>query len=434
MRARVCSLIKMQEPELNTGLLSASGVTVPSAVEGYQTGCIFQKTDGGDGTALYVNEGSVTSCDFNAIEGGGDPFADGITITGATGYAIDIATSGVFRMGVQDTGVDVTTAYPFAMDVQCEANADVVPGATGSSAGIYSRYAIEAAQTTQCSHISMFGKLRVKANLADGVHAAGFFYVEQSGTNTTSGSATTLTAAVHAAIETAATYTLSTGHLNGICVDSSINAGATINGTLAAIRIKKGSGKLAWTTGITLEAAACTNGISLSVTTQACSMTVTALPANARGSRFAYTCATPAMDDGYGAHEIDLTVTGTATAKTAAASTWVNVAGTATLVNYNHVHSDGIWDGGATLTGAYISWAKYQCMLQSNPAWCSLWELNFDGANSEVDSLFNVNSLILSLGYQAGTPTKAAVGSIPFCSEAGGQLRYIYLYDAPDSD
>ncbi len=40
----------------------------------------------------------------------------------------------------------------------------------------------------------------------------------------------------------------------------------------------------------------------------------------------------------------------------------------------------------------------------------------------------------MALGYQAGTPTKAAVGSIPFCSEAGGVVRYIYLYDEADSD
>jgi hypothetical protein len=49
-------------------LLLASGATVPTDGEiGYQTGCIFQHTDGGDATALYVNEGTVASCNFNAI-------------------------------------------------------------------------------------------------------------------------------------------------------------------------------------------------------------------------------------------------------------------------------------------------------------------------------------------------------------------------------
>ena len=68
---RVCSLIKMLKPEHVGGLLFASGATVPAdTTAGYQTGCIYQHTDGGGGTALYVNEGSVTSCDFNAVDAG----------------------------------------------------------------------------------------------------------------------------------------------------------------------------------------------------------------------------------------------------------------------------------------------------------------------------------------------------------------------------
>lgn len=581
MQARVCELIRMQPPILvDRGLLSLSGATVPTdGTDGYQPGCIFQHTDGGDNTALYVNEGSVTSCEFNALmttgdsdvllvgefssvtQGSGIPIsssqtgaakiysddaganiatscrgllsrfllttdasgssiraamgqlklATGVDVTtgiytavqgyvelagthvsqtGATFSCIDasleigtaltvdsggeacglhVETTGTgtitnngtcagilidkasgaanwpygvyvvgacanqaFVAGAQDTGVDTTTAYPFAVEIHNEANADITSGATGSSAGIYNRYAIEAAQTSQCNHISVFAKLRVKANLADGNHVGVYGLVEQSA-GTISGTGTTLTAAGHFALDISP-VNITTGHLNGICIDSSVATGGTMNATMAGIRIKKSGANRAWPTGITIEAAAADIGIYSSVTTKACEMIVSALPADARGARFAFACATPAMTDGYGAFEIDLTVSGTATDKTVAASTWINAPSGATLTNYNHVHSDGIWDGGATLTGAYISWAKYQCLLQSNPAWCSLWELNFDGANSEVNSLFNVNNAELALGYQAGTPTKAAVGSIPFCSTAGGVLRYIYLYDAPDSD
>lgn len=43
------------------------GTTVPTdTTTGYCTGCIFQKTDGGVGTSLYVNEGTSASSDFNA--------------------------------------------------------------------------------------------------------------------------------------------------------------------------------------------------------------------------------------------------------------------------------------------------------------------------------------------------------------------------------
>lgn len=69
MIERVCSLLKMMVPERNRGYLFASGTTVPTdGDDGYQTGCIFQQTDGGEETALYVNEGSVTSCNFNAVK------------------------------------------------------------------------------------------------------------------------------------------------------------------------------------------------------------------------------------------------------------------------------------------------------------------------------------------------------------------------------
>ncbi len=50
------------------GILQAYGETVPSdGAAGYATGCLFQQTDGGDGTALFLNEGTNLSANFNAI-------------------------------------------------------------------------------------------------------------------------------------------------------------------------------------------------------------------------------------------------------------------------------------------------------------------------------------------------------------------------------
>jgi hypothetical protein len=69
MITRICSLLRMTPSNVEeVGLLLAHGKTVPTdGAAGYQTGCLFQKTDGGDGTALYVNEGTAASCDFNAV-------------------------------------------------------------------------------------------------------------------------------------------------------------------------------------------------------------------------------------------------------------------------------------------------------------------------------------------------------------------------------
>lgn len=48
------------------GTLFVWGPTLPTGA-GYKTGCLFLHTDGGDGTALYVNEGTEATADFNAI-------------------------------------------------------------------------------------------------------------------------------------------------------------------------------------------------------------------------------------------------------------------------------------------------------------------------------------------------------------------------------
>lgn len=49
------------------GVLLAFGITVPTdGAVGYATGCLFIHVDGGAGTALYVNEGTYASSDFDA--------------------------------------------------------------------------------------------------------------------------------------------------------------------------------------------------------------------------------------------------------------------------------------------------------------------------------------------------------------------------------
>lgn len=70
MLGRLASLLRMQKPNPDavTGLLFAHGDTVPvDASTGYETGCIFQHIDGAAESAFYVNEGDITSCDFNAV-------------------------------------------------------------------------------------------------------------------------------------------------------------------------------------------------------------------------------------------------------------------------------------------------------------------------------------------------------------------------------
>lgn len=70
MIARICSLLKIKQPDMNRGLLIGSGDTVPvDGTDGWQTGALFQHTDGGVGTCFYINEGTVTSSAFVAVAG-----------------------------------------------------------------------------------------------------------------------------------------------------------------------------------------------------------------------------------------------------------------------------------------------------------------------------------------------------------------------------
>ena len=58
-------LIYVEHP--GKGIAICGGTTVPTdGGAGYATGCLFLHVDGGAGTALYVNEGTNTSCDFDA--------------------------------------------------------------------------------------------------------------------------------------------------------------------------------------------------------------------------------------------------------------------------------------------------------------------------------------------------------------------------------
>ena len=56
------------EGQIGTPPVIVWGATVPTdATAGFRIGCIFIHTDGADGSALYVNEGTLASCDFNLI-------------------------------------------------------------------------------------------------------------------------------------------------------------------------------------------------------------------------------------------------------------------------------------------------------------------------------------------------------------------------------
>jgi len=66
--ATVVKVINVADATYGSVCLFAYGNTVPTdGSSGYGIGCLFLHTDGDDGSALYVNEDTTASCDFNLI-------------------------------------------------------------------------------------------------------------------------------------------------------------------------------------------------------------------------------------------------------------------------------------------------------------------------------------------------------------------------------
>lgn len=356
----------------------------------------------------------------------------GITVTSASGYALDIQTTGQVRMGIQGTGIPTATATPFAFELHAETGSDLTAGTTGLTCGLRCRYEVSVDQTNQISFEAIDARLRPKKDLADGNHCGinGTIEASESGT-VFSGTSTTVRSGGFFSLDFDANVSITSGWLCGVTIDSSVHGNVSMAScTFCGLRIKTSSSKEVWEYGLYIDADSCVDGIYLGATTKACEMVVSALPADARGARFAFTCATPAMADGYGAHEIDLTVTGAATAAIAASSTWVNLPSGATTFSggYCHVKNDGIWDGGATLTGTSISMQKFQAILAgSGFGALHIFELNF---NQVITSMFNCNDSSKALGFVAGSPSQSAIGKIPFMTDGGGAVKYIYIYSS----
>jgi len=282
---RVCSLIKMQKPLRNRGLLFSSGATVPvDGTDNYQTGCIFQHTDGTDDTSLYVNEGSVTSCDFNpvSIAAAGEmaqiEFDDGLT-----GPLISIST---------DDPTDDSYTTPFlitgtysstcALALQLSAtNARPVSflfddGGEALGAGDYratlSRVLLCETQTNAVTLNALRGQVKmldlVMIDSANSVVAPITGYLELAGTSgrVLNGNV----ACVRAALEEGASgATTVNTYLAGF--EATLNSTRTYDGTglTAAYVASIHGGTSTWQYGVYVADSSCDNGVSIGATTGA---------------------------------------------------------------------------------------------------------------------------------------------------------------------
>lgn len=98
----------------NGDVLESKGAfAVTDGGAGYAKGAKHIKTDGSTGTTVYINEGSNTSCDFNAVE---PPEASVTGVTAGTGISGG-GTSGTVTVNVADSYLRVTQVNLSSADI-----------------------------------------------------------------------------------------------------------------------------------------------------------------------------------------------------------------------------------------------------------------------------------------------------------------------------
>ncbi|MDO8673198.1 MAG: hypothetical protein Q7O66_17470 [Dehalococcoidia bacterium] len=164
------------------------------------------------------------------------------------------------------------------------------------------------------------------------------------------------------------------------------------------------------------------------VTAQTVTITNAAVAATGRVLKLSGTIAAGALTDGYGAFEVDITMSGSPTNHCAAASAWINITGgTVPAGTYICARNDGIYeDAAATITNAKLIFgARMQYLCTDTDSLRFPWSINTN--NAAITALIDVNN-ISDLGVVANAGATTAT-LLPILRNAAGTLKYVLLYD-----
>ncbi len=177
----------------------------------------------------------------------GDAVTDTLTVNGTITQGAFGDASGI---ALTDSNLKAHEIYP-----ELAAAGDALTGGNVAY-GIRNRFLVNKAQTNNVSLYATQGQMRVKANLAAGVHAGLYGYFEQSGTVTLSSSGSFNTAC-NLAVEGSSGLTVDSGVNLAICVMTNVlDNSATVNGNYYGLLIRESSGKKTMKAGIIVNAAA----------------------------------------------------------------------------------------------------------------------------------------------------------------------------------
>ncbi len=377
----------------------------------------------------------------------GDGATTGIDITGATNYALDIQTTGHFRMGTDpdttDIGIPVTNNYPWNMEVYTEPGSALTAGSSGMTCGIRSRYLISVAQTNTISIYAIDARLRVKHAVAGGVHAAIQATIEAStATADWTGSSSTINAAGSFTLDFDELGSLAAGWLCGVSIDSAVHGSLSVASvTFCGLRISTGTSKEPWTYGIHLgddDAVTgiyignATTGILLDGTfTTGLQVTGTLGAADARAIKSNTTINNCDFDDGYGTNEFQLDVTGSSAGHVTTTSIWLNIpsgtqgAGGAWLTPL----TVGVYEhGDATIAGSSITFGMHMSLQITDTDAARVCPFSINVAGDTIDAVWNCASPSY-LAYAAST-NDGESGIVPYLIDSNGRVWFIRLYDS----
>jgi hypothetical protein len=384
-----------------------------------------------------------SACSANAINLSGAS-AVGVALSGAyTSAAISVTATASrgLSIGVKGKSVDgslpITAVLPF--DTEPANNyllgvfskvAVTAVSATDDLGSAWIRTRINADMVTNAGY-SLFGaksQLRIYGGTTTTINnwaAAGLLGIlEVSGASTTFASGSVTSAGFFNVSLTSDATIASGAVVSGIAVNSA-GTGLTNTGTAYyGVYIKK-AGSTAFDAGLKIDSSVCTTGIDIGSCTTGVSVVGTGGAVNTKAFTGRMTVNNANYTDGYGLIESELNLTG-ASSSAAGLSSWVNMAA-GTYTGYICAQTNGVWEDGATISGATVIFGmRMQSLLAEAPA--ESYPFSCVSNTNIITALFSCNAGSSDMGTITDTAGETGM-TVPLYKETStGITYYVKIY------